>query len=327
MKKELISVIIPIYNVENYLERCIKSVINQTYKNFELILVNDGSQDRSGKICEEYAKKDSRIIVIHKKNGGLSDARNKGIDICKGDFITFIDSDDYVEKQYLEILYNAIKRENANISICSYRSIYENGRVLKQRENFKKVLTAKETFEEILYQKNFNVSAWAKMYEKKIFTNIRYPKGKIFEDAFTTYKLIAKADKVSVDLQIQYNYMIRNNSILTSSFNEKKLMLIDAYKEMGIFILSKYPDLIYAVKRSQVYANISTLRQMIYAENRLVEKEKKIKKFIRKNKRYILFNNKSSVRDKIAVILISISIRLFKESWTIYCRKTGRIYN
>lgn len=326
MNEELISVVIPVYNVENYLSRCIESVLGQTYKNFELILIDDGSKDNCGKICDKYQKEDSRIIVIHKENGGLSDARNCGVSESKGKYITFIDSDDYVERDYLEVLYNAIIMEDSDISICSYQAVYENGKILKQKENFKRILSSKEALEEILYQTNFNVSAWAKLYKANLFEDIKYPKGKIFEDAFTTYKLIEKSKKISVNLKICYNYMIRGNSILTTSFNKKKIMLIDAYAEMGDLILSKYPDLKYAVKRSQVYANISTLRQMIYIENRLKHEEEKIQKFIRKNGKYIVFNSKSSVRDKVAVILISISITLFKKTWSIYCRKTGRLY-
>lgn len=326
MNNDLISIIIPVYNVEEFIKRCIDSVLKQTYKNFELILVDDGSNDKSGIICDHYKKNDSRIKVIHKENGGLSDARNVGIDVCVGKFITFIDSDDYVEPEYIETLYKAILKENSEISICSYQSIYENGTILKQNENYNKVLTAKQTLEEMLYQTNFNVSAWAKMYKKTLFDNIRYPKGKIFEDAFTTYKLVMLSDKISVNLKIKYNYMIRCNSILTSEFSIDKLMLIDAYKEMGENILKKYPDLVYAVKRAETYAYISSLRQMLYIENRLKDKEKEFQKQIRKNKKYILFNKKSSLRDKVAVILICFDIEFFRKSWLIYCKKTGRIF-
>lgn len=327
MNKDLISIVVPVYGVEGYLDRCITSILMQTYCNFELILVDDGSRDASGRICDEYAMNDSRIIVIHKKNGGLSDARNAGIDISKGKYITFIDSDDYVENDYLEVLHKAIKKNNSDISICSYQSVYENGKILKQNENYCKVLSPEEMCEEILYQTNFNVSAWAKMYKIELFSNIRYPVGKIFEDAFTTYKLILKSKSISVDLKICYNYMIRGESILTSSFSEKKLTLIDAYDEMGKEILKKYPNLKMAVNRSKLYANISTLRQMIFIDERLIKKEKVIQKYIRKNYKYILYNKKSSFRDKIAVILISINIDLFKKCWLIYCKKTGRMYN
>lgn len=327
MNKELISIIIPVYNVENYLNRCLDSVIEQSYSNIEIIVIDDGSNDDSGKICDEYALIDSRIKVIHKENGGLSDARNYGINEHKGKYITFIDSDDYVEPTYIETLYNAIKKYDADIAICSYQCIYENGTILKQRENMKCLLNPEETLEEILYQTNFNVSAWAKLYKDELFKENRYPKGKIFEDAYTTYKLILASKKISVDLKIEYNYMIRENSILTSKFSEKKLLLINAYEEMGKEILKHYPNLEKSVKRSQVYANISTLRQMIYIDNRMKNKEKEIQKFVRQNSRYVIFNKKSSKRDKIATILISISIELFKKCWIIYCKKTGRECN
>ena len=124
--EDLISVVVPIYNVENYIKKCVDSILSQTYKNLEIILVDDGSPDNCPQICDEYAQKDNRIKVIHKENGGLSDARNAGIDISKGKFITFIDSDDYIEKDYVEVLYNSIKENASDMAIGSHKAIYDN---------------------------------------------------------------------------------------------------------------------------------------------------------------------------------------------------------
>ena len=327
MKNELISVIVPIYKVEKYLKRCLDSLIRQTYSNLEIILVDDGSPDTCPLICDEYKAKHNNIKVIHKKNGGLSDARNVGIEASTGSYITFVDSDDYVEDDYIVCLYNSIKKYNADISICSYQAVYENGRIIKQSENLCCSLTPKETLSNMLYQNNFNVSAWAKLYKRELFNKIKFPKGKIFEDAYTTYKLVLDSRIIAVDLQIKYNYMIRSNSILTSEFNEDKLMLIDAYKEMGNTILKTYPDLFPAVMRARIYANISTLRQMIFSNKRLIKKEKNIQKFIRENYKYIMFNDLSAIRDKIATVLICININTFKLFWIVYCKFTGRLYN
>lgn len=326
-KEELISVVIPVYKVENYLERCVDSILNQTYKNLEIILVDDGSPDSCPVICDSYKNKNNNIIVIHKTNGGLSDARNAGIDVASGSYLAFVDSDDYVESDYIECMYESIKKYNADIAICSYQSVYENGRILKQKENVDCVLSPKDTLEKMLYQKDFNVSAWAKLYNINLFKSIRFPVGKIFEDAYTTYKLVEKADKIAVNLQIKYNYMIRGNSILTSEFSEKKLLLIDAYNQMGDDILNKYPDLLSSVMRAKVYANISTLRQMIFAKKRLSNREKEIRDYVKINKKYILSNKECALRDKIAVLLICIDINVFKLFWICYCKFTGRLYN
>ena len=196
--EDLITVVVPIYKVEKYLEKCIDSIIKQTYENLEIILVDDGSPDKCPQICDEYAKKDSRIKVIHKKNGGLSDARNAGIDIAKGEYITFVDSDDYIEKDYVEVLYDSIKENDSDMAIGSHKVIYENGTILNKETGEKSVLDAKTVLERILYDENIDLSAWAKLYKTELFEEIRYPKGRVFEDAATTYKLVDKSKKISI---------------------------------------------------------------------------------------------------------------------------------
>ena len=326
MKKPLISIIIPIYQVEKYLHRCVDSVIDQTYSNLEIILVDDGSLDNCPKICDEYAKKDKRIKVIHKKNGGLSDARNKGLSIMKGEYVSFIDSDDYVEKDYIEYLYYLVKKYKTNFSCCASRAIYDSGTVITQETNEEFNLTQKEAFERILYQNNFTVASWGKLYKKELFNDIKFPKGKLHEDALTTYKLIDKCDNISLGLVCKYNYMIRGDSILTKKFSVEKLTLLDAYEEMGNCILEKYSDLENAVVRSKVYAHFSTLRQMVYAEKRLKDKEKEIRKYILKRKWIVLKDKLAPKRDKIAILTLLFGVGAFKFSWTIYCKLTGRIF-
>lgn len=327
MIKKLVSVVIPIYNVEEYLERCLDSIINQTYKNIEIILVNDGSTDNSYEICKKYEKNDSRIKIINKKNGGLSEARNYGIEAACGKYITFVDSDDYVEENYVKCLLECIDKYDADISICSYRAIYDNGTILNQVHDVENYcISPHDALEKVLYQSDFNVSAWAKMYKKELFDNIKFPVGKIFEDAYTTYKLIMKSNKIAVDLKIEYNYMIRSNSILTSKFTEKKLMLIDAYEEMGTAVINVYPDLESAVMRAKIYANLSTLRQIPinYKSEKIRAKENEIKEFVISNRKNVLNNPCSSKRDKIGILTLMIGINFFKFSWKVYTKFTGR---
>lgn len=183
MEKDLISVIVPVYNVEKYLEKCVQSIINQTYENLEIILVDDGATDNSGKICDEFAKKDSRIKVIHKENGGLSDARNFGLDIATGKYISFIDSDDFVNKRLFEILHKEIIKNDYDIAFCDYFKFFENDNVDEEISNSYKILehtkySILNLYYDIGHKHEKAVVAWGKLYKSKFFKDIRYPKGK-----------------------------------------------------------------------------------------------------------------------------------------------------
>ena len=236
-ESELISIVIPIYNVEKYLACCIESVIRQTYKALEIILVDDGSTDSCPDICDKYEKIDTRIIVIHKENGGLSDARNAGLAIARGKYITFIDSDDFVSEKFIEELFKAMIQNNSDISVCNYKMVDENATKQEDIDNDMSTLlfSNKEALHHA-YQgdiKGFEFLAWGKMYKKALFTEnkIEYPKGKIHEDTFTTYKLLDKANTVVyIGCQLYY-YRLRQGSIMQSSYNIKHLDLIDATKE------------------------------------------------------------------------------------------------
>ena len=236
---DLISVIVPVYNVEKYLERCIQSICNQTYKALEIILVNDGSTDSSGYICDQYAKADSRIKVIHKKNGGLSDARNYGIDLASGDYIAFVDSDDYVELQMYEYLLKALKENEADLAICNYQYCTETDNKLEvgsvyEYDTKKVELVAPYQAQELYFsdpkKRILYTVAWNKLYERKLFSRIRYPIGKVHEDEYTTFKLLYQAKKIVVLQDELYHYLIRKNSI-SGAFDQKRFDLFDAYLE------------------------------------------------------------------------------------------------
>lgn len=235
---EKISVIIPIYNVEKYLNKCVESVVNQTYKNLEIILVDDGSPDKCPQICEEWAKKDNRIKVIHKQNGGLSDARNYGINKSSGDYLIFIDSDDYISLDCIEILYNSLKNNNSKISVARYINVMDgivvdNLTFSKKTYEFSIVDYWNNYFEAIL-DKKYDVSspyiiACCKLFKKELFDQIEFPLGKINEDEFTTYKVIDKCDKIIFVDQPLYYYLRRTGSIMNSLSFEKSLDSIEAF--------------------------------------------------------------------------------------------------
>lgn len=229
-----ISVIIPVYKVEKYIHESIQSVINQTYKNLEIILVDDGSPDLCGKICDEYADLDKRIIVIHKKNEGVSQARNTGIDISTGKYIAFLDSDDYINLRYFEVLYNNLVEKEADISVCSYIK-FDDG---------KKIENTVDTFEECIelnreeamlnlygkYRGEY-VVPWGKLYKSKLFEKIRFPKDKIHEDCFINYKLYFNSDKVVYDDSKLYYYRQRDDSITGGIANKGRLDSIESIEE------------------------------------------------------------------------------------------------
>ena len=322
--KELISVVIPIYNVEKYLRRCIDSVIKQTYENLEIILVDDGSQDNCAEICDEYAINDSRIKVIHKLNGGLSDARNSGIDIASGKYITFIDSDDYVTKDYIEVLYNALKADMTDLAISSHKVIYENGTVIEKATGEKSILSSKEVLERILYDDGIDLSAWAKLYKIELWNDVRYPKGRLFEDSATTYKLIDKCDKVTIISKATYNYMIRNSSITNVKFSNKKLDLIKSTQEMCTYVKKRYPDLEKATNRRLMYAYLSTLTQLIKSNEKNDEIEEYLYYYIEENSKKVLIDKKVPTRDKLALISTKFGLKFYKIIWKIYEKITGR---
>lgn len=225
MKKPLISVIVPVYNVEQYLPKCVDSILGQTYTNLEIILVDDGSPDNCGRICDEYAAKDNRIKVIHKKNGGLSDARNVAIDVAQGEYITFIDSDDTIAKDYVKTLYQLVDKYHCKIGIACLQT-YNEGTIptTNQPKYIEKELGNLEAIKEMFYQELFDTTAPCKIFHRSLFnTNIRFPVSLLYEDLATSFRLFLKTDRIAFCNHIIYNYLLRKNSIEGQPFNVKKL--------------------------------------------------------------------------------------------------------
>lgn len=324
--KPLISIIVPVYNVEKHLNNCIDSIINQTYKNIEIILVDDGSKDNSSKICDNYINTDNRVKVFHKTNGGLSSTRNCGITNSTGEYITFIDSDDDIETYYVEYLYELIKKYKTKMSIAAYTIVSKN-RTNNIGNGYKEeLLNTEAALSRLLCEDGFTVSACAKLYKKSLFNNIKFPEGKLCEDNGTTYKLIMKCKKIAYGNKSIYNYYKRENSIMTSNFNLKKLDLIELTDTMCKDIITKYPNLINETNKRIFNSRFSILRQMIYIDDKNNLKIKKVKikiiKFLLKNKKIILSNKKSSIKDKIAILSLSINYNFFALIWKMY-KKIG----
>ncbi len=241
----LVSVIIPIYNIEDYLSACLDSVINQTYHNLEIIAVDDGSEDNSGVIAQAYAAKDKRIKVLKKPNGGLSDARNYGYAHCKGDYVTFLDGDDYISQYFVETLLRAAIENNSDIVTCNYKiTRTTNDYALeKPQENKTATLSTDDALESLFYQRHVTNSAWGKLYKAELFSDVEYPKGKKYEDLATTYKVFAKANSVTICQAKLLYYVQRETSIMGQGFDPERLDGLEFAEEAVRFTQKYYPNL------------------------------------------------------------------------------------
>lgn len=225
MGKPLISVIVPIYGVELYLNRCVDSIVNQSYTNLEIILVDDGSPDRCGEICDEYALKDERVKVIQKKNGGLSDARNAAIDVAMGEYFVFVDSDDYVSIDYVETLYNLIMKHGCKVGVACLQEFYENELPDTKQDAYKEFVFDKwEGIEKMFYQELFDTTAPCKIYHRSLFEKgVRFPYGLYYEDLQTIYLLFLWSENIVYCNKKIYYYFQRRDSIERQTFNTRKI--------------------------------------------------------------------------------------------------------
>lgn len=320
----LISVIVPFYNVENYFEKCLKSIIAQDYHNLEIILVDDGSEDKSNQIAQQYAKKDSRIKIIKKKNGGLSDARNTGIAQAHGSYICLIDSDDYVAKNYISVLYKLIIKYKVSLAATKHYIVYPK-KTINTGTGEQKTLSAHDAFDQMLYDEDIDVSAWGKLYHKDLFANIQYPKSKNFEDTATTYKLFQKAKKIAINSVPTYYYIQRPQSITTQKFSKKMFELIEATDQMTTDIIKWYPDLQRGCARRKMFARLSTLSQLTKEKHPAPEYLQPLMQYIKENRRAILADPRIPRRDRLALHITKFGFRIYKLIWRTYIKNRGGV--
>lgn len=225
--KDLISVVVPIYNIENYVKTCVESLIQQSYKNLEILLINDGSTDNSAKVCQEYSN-NSNVFLYTKKNGGLSDARNYGLNLAKGKYVAFVDGDDYVEPDYIAKLYEAIVSNNSEVAMCEYFEVDENKQILKT-VNLNQPLNMSSISGKILLDFFYKAGGvvdqviWNKLYDKGVFSKVKFAKGKYYEDGYIIAPLYWNVKKVSLVRQPLYNYVQRSDSIMHTKLSKKKI--------------------------------------------------------------------------------------------------------
>lgn len=332
----LISVIIPVYNVEQSLARCFDSVLAQTYQNLEILVIDDGSTDNSGEICDLYAQQHPQFKVVHQSNQGLSGARNTGIDLALGKYLTFVDSDDAIKPQMIMDLYHQSQACGCEISICGFSEIFtdKNGQIVKERpfkafqDGSNQVFDVVSGLQAMLLEYGFTVSAWGKLFLRELFVSdsskdlpIRFPVGALYEDVGTTYKLVLRSHKISFLSLPEYQYYQNHTSITKQAFTKSKLSLITLTDQMCDDLDSLYPQLIFITKERRMRARFSILRQILpisHLDAPTQQIEQEIIHYLKAHRQDILDNPYATKRDRIALRILLVSKGLFRLSWKFY---------
>lgn len=305
--EELITIIVPVYKVEDYLDKCVNSLLNQTYKNLEIILVDDGSPDRCGEMCDEYAKIDNRVKVIHKENGGLSDARNAGIEVANGQYLAFLDSDDWVHEEFVEKLYRLIKETESNLAICNF--VKTSGEDITPDFSDVEIheLSNIEALEKLAGEFYLQfVVAWGKLYHKDLFDLVRYPVGKVHEDEYVAHKILYKTNKVVYTTEQLVYYRQRQDSITGSGYKIKnRIDALEALMERADF----YGDIGLDKARDEIYKGV------FFIYKQIIEYNDKNNEFV--NKQAILGEFKS-FRAKLREGNHNIKFKIFYELYYLF---------
>lgn len=308
----LVSVIIPAYNAEKYLGFCLDTVIAQTHKKLEIIVINDGSKDNTGKICDEYAEKDSRIRVIHQENHGVAFARNVGLDEAAGEYIAFIDSDDYVKSNYIEVLLKTCTENCSNITICKSIDTYK-------RELFDLPVSYNaRTYESMFLLQNISYLdvcyevVISMIFHKSVFDNLRFPVGLIYEDSYIYYDLIKNADRITFIDTVLYYYYLSSNSIMRSDFSVKKYDILTSYeKKLEVLKRNNCKQSYQIVSRDYLYTVSGMIGQTKYCDKFTSEFKKQKIKELRKKYRELKRINKNNPYFKGRFKLVSDLLYLF----------------
>lgn len=307
----LISIVVPVYKVKEYINDCISSILQQSYPYFELILVDDGSPDNCGEICDQYALQDKRIHVIHKQNGGLSDARNAGINVAKGEYITFVDSDDIVHQDYLKKMIDMAESTHADIIQCGFTSDKESLGAYPFSQEKVCSFSSEEALHDLLRMKTVQVNAWAKLYKIDLFHGIRYPYGRINEDNLTTYKLILAAhSSVVCSNQNLYFYRVNPDGIMHSTFSAKRYEILSFADEITDYLgddVQKYKS---DIEYSEMRLAIRLYNECIRSGNHM--------KYINYQQKISEFLSNYQAKQSICGNKYYIMLKLLKWNWRIY---------
>jgi|GEM_PF-599306 len=318
----LLSIIVPVYNKENYIDDCVQAILNQTFTDFELILVNDGSTDGSGCKCEQYAQQDKRIMAINQPNGGPSAARNTGVERATGTYIGFIDSDDTIAPDMFELLVNNAVNFNADISVCRLQVIFPNGKVLKPQEQPGPVALNHTQALDLCLQGELDRSANNKIYHAAIAKQIKW-EGHIYEDILYTCKAFLLAQKTVFENVVKYNYEVRENSASMSAFNPKYLETIEVSNQMVKLVAQKDEASLLNAQVFDIVANISLLNLLLLAPQKMYEESyNRVIDTLRGYKTFIREKSGLRKKHKYACNVFFLSPRLYKWLMYTYCTLT-----
>ncbi len=314
--KPLISLVIPVYNVEEFLPKCMETVLAQTYENFEVILVDDGSTDGSGRLCDDYAASDMRIKVFHKANGGLSDARNFGVQHAGANLISIIDSDDYITEDYLSYLYELMEKYDADLS-------WANAAIVHDLENIKVeniqprecVLNAEQALERACY---VSVGADTKLYKKELLLQNPFPVGRLYEDLATTYKILGDCKRLAVSNKVLYFWVQRRGSIIHSSISEKQFDIFLSASELWSFIRKDFPNIEIAAKTRYVSSTISFMtRLFLYSDSKNKEYFYRARNYAKDFLWPVIFNKRAKFMTKLGAFFIWLGYTPSRLLWSL----------
>lgn len=308
----LVSIIIPVYNAAQYLPTCIENILSQTYKNIEVILVDDGSTDNSYEICLDYMKKYDYIFTFHKENGGTASARNYGVDRSKGDYIAFIDTDDEITEDYIEFLYDLLIKNDGDISLCGYQKYFgEVPPVITEKKGDINVFSAEAALEDLLYRRHFTSSPWGKLIKREVFFKGVFPEGMLYEDLAVVYKWFGESGRIVYSPHVRYFYLQRQGSSMHSQFDIKKWDRITITLEMCRYIEEHYPQLVPAMKSRLLITTLQVLREVPLSK-KYVKYRKQLKKYLKDTRSTVLFDKKNGNKARIMALCAYLPYSLLK---------------
>lgn len=315
----MISVIVPAYNVEKYIVKCVDSIINQTFSDYELILVDDGSTDGTSVLCDELAKKSAKIRVFHKENGGLSDARNFALGKSKGEYVTFVDSDDYVAPTYLKELYEPIEKDDVDMTMTSLIPFLENENPSTEYKFGYVVVSEEEAVRKMLLREGVSHSAGGKLYKRYLWEDIQFPVGRLYEDYLTTFFVMENVKKVAITNAPLYYYLQRTDSIMHYKCNERTVTIVEATEQVTPRIVVKWPNLEIEALDNQIAQCLKCKQHILNeAQYKFEDIEKKIKFIVDKNKTKLLFSKKTPIKDKVKILSFLLGDKIFKVIYNIF---------
>lgn len=308
----IISVIIPVYNVEKYLEKCMDTVLNQSFRDFEVLLVDDGAKDSTPELCDKIAMQDCRVKVFHKKNGGVSDARNYGLDKMSGKYVTFIDSDDYISLDYLEYLYKLIVENNAQISMVQAQILLETEDKSPTLISREEKISSETAVRRMLLRREATHTCWGKLFDAALWDNIRFPKGLNCGEDYATYYVFDKAKTVAYSDAQMYCYIQRSGSIMHEVCSEKTLSVLDATDSLSEYLLDRWPNSKDEIIDLKIHTYLKNLQIILNTgKNSFLEYQERIVKFVRKNAAFAIKSKRVPFNDKVKVISLLFGKKVF----------------